>query len=70
MKLFFSVKVLFGKELVTISKTSTAFLVSKWDSQNKNSLDGVSMHIANEDKELATLRDVCSFNQLHTEGEW
>jgi hypothetical protein len=28
------------------------------------------MHIANKNKELATLRDVCNFIQLHTEEEW
>jgi hypothetical protein len=49
MKLFFPVKVLFGKKFFTISKMSTVFVVSKRDSQNKEFfVDGISMHIANK----------------------
>jgi hypothetical protein len=66
----FQSKFCLAKNLLPFSKRRRPSWFPKGTHNIRIPLDGVSMHIANKDKELATLRDVCSFNQLHTEGEW
>jgi hypothetical protein len=59
----------FCGEKKLFSKTSTAFVVSKRDAQNKNPFI-TSTHISAKKKQLQALRVACSFVQLHTEREW
>jgi hypothetical protein len=67
--LYFPVKFLLGKreKHFSVSRTSTAFVVSKRDSQNKNY--SIMSGCIYRNKHLATLKDVYGFIQLHTEGQ-
>ena len=58
-RFFFQSKFCLAKKLFTISRTSTAFVVSKRGSQNRD-----------KNQEQAALRDVSTFIQLHAEGKW